>query len=623
VNFIITTSPNVSLTPKQKDFLVRKLTITQKKKFAAPFLSSDSADLSNTSTNAASTSLEMVLSKTLEDKYSSGLVLQDDVQSMVDNARGHGALQGGNTEHGNKLLEHVKMFMRRMPSLTKPLSRNSQPDHHVKSSNTGNKRKATESAEMQLSAKNPRPKHNTAPSHAQEKQMRYAKNQVEAYRRGIHSNQGKTIRNLVLEKVDHLLEEERKLKAKALEKKQRQERTAALTIGSQVNNKKGGEEAEEVEGVMRVSDTERSEAQPNIGIMRLMTVKSYQEKLAELSTQLLSEKQMDDSIRASQIGPNFIGRTASLVRGERFGQYHKKTNGHTSYDVLLPAADCRSARYCSHSELPDMTQGELKYMIGNHLIWKDLVVDEFLSYSKDPLFLVVHALRRHHENQGNVTIQFIDRRQAKTPRAKGHGGGLAVFYNALDLCTIFGVPKWSGWGLNDITKLHPRKFTQELLSHGPVLISDTSLQQASIEDLINDGLFEIFSEFDTPGDHKRAGLYTLQVVYRKIGYPPETPRDATNRVAGPIYSYENCARQVPMTEELLETVRKVTLDFRAKPKGVDVETLEPPLHAFIGFLTFEKRQKEDPVFMEWVKKHYKGTVTSLLFALARYANMTF
>jgi hypothetical protein len=196
-------------------------------------------------------------------------------------------------------------------------------------------------------------------------------------------------------------------------------------------------------------------------------------------------------------------------------------------------------------------------------------------------------------------------------------------YIVLWISTLFGVPKWAGWGLNDITKLHPRKFTQELLSHGPVLISDTTLKQASIGDLINDGLFKIFSEFDTPGDHKRAGLYTLQVVYRKIGYPPETPHDATNRAAGPIYSYENCARQVPMTEELLETVRKVTLNFRARPKGVDVETLEPPLHAFIGFLTFEKRQKEDPVFMEWIKKHYKGTVTSPVFASARYANMTF
>jgi hypothetical protein len=618
VNFIITTGPDVSLTPKQKQFLARKLTITQEKKFAAPFLSSDGADSSDTSTEQASTSLEMVLSKTLEDKYSSGLAFQDDVQLMVDNARGHGALQGGNTEHGNKMLEHVKRFMRRMPSSTKPLPRNSQPDHRVKRPNTGDKRKATESAEMQLPVKKPRPRNNTAPSDAQEKQMRYARNQVEAYRRGINSNHGKTIRNLVLEKVDHLLEEERKLKVKELEKRQRQERTAGLTIGSQGNNKKGGEEAGEVEGAKRVSDTERSQAQPSLEITKLITVKSYQEKLAELSTQLPSEKQMDDIIRASRAGPNFVGRTASLVRGERFGQYHKKTNGHTSYDVLLPAADCRSARFCSHSQLQDMTQGELKYMIGNHLIWKDLVVDEFLSYSKDPLFLVVHALRRHHENQGNVTIQFLDRRQAKTP-----SGEPAVLYSALDLYTIFGVPKWSGWGLNDITKLHPRKFTQELLSHGPVLISDTTLKQASIGDLINDGLFKIFSEFDTPGDHKRAGLYTLQVVYRKIGYPPETPHDATNRAAGPIYSYENCARQVPMTEELLETVRKVTLNFRARPKGVDVETLEPPLHAFIGFLTFEKRQKEDPVFMEWIKKHYKGTVTSPVFASARYANMTF
>ena len=330
-------------------------------------------------------------------------------------------------------------------------------------------------------------------------------------------------------------------------------------------------------------------------------------------------------------------------------------------DVLLPAADSRNSSYCSHQNLADLSQGEIVYMVGNHLIWKDLVADEFLSYSKDPLFLVVHGLRRYHEDQGNVTIQFLDCSKAKTP-----DGTPAKFYSALDIYTIFKVPKWAGWGHTDHVKLHPRKFTQEYLTHGPVLTPGTIFKQALVKDLIADGLYKIFPEFEAPEDHKRSGLYTLQVVYRKIGYPPAlttlvdvtrekpsqtdpasvgaqasatleaapssspapplsstettvaealaaltSPDSATSdsstskskpkKAMSPIYSYNNCARKNSMTTELLEIVRKVTLNFLAIPEGADMATIEPPLHAFICFLTFEKRRERDPVFLEWIK----------------------
>lgn len=367
-----------------------------------------------------------------------------------------------------------------------------------------------------------------------------------------------------------------------------------------------------------LSADERTKVQSSNGIAKSIKVKTYEQNLSGLSTRLLSQKQIAKLELASKGGPNFLGRTASQVRGVKFGQFHKKTNGYTTQDVLLPAADSRGTNYCSHARLENMTKGEIRYMIGNHLIWKDLVGDELLSYSKDPLFLVVHALRRHHEEQGTVTIQFLDRRKAKTP-----DGEPAKFYSALDLYTIFRVPGWSGWGSTDIIKLHPRKFTQEYLSHGPVLHPGTNLKQASIEDLIKDGLYEIFPEFDTPEEHKRAGLYTLQVVYRKIGYPPATAVDAmkqqgpsrapkTKKVTDPIYSYENCSRLVSMTEELLIIVRKVTMNFRVVPENVDATTLEPPLHAFICFLTFHKRQKEDPIFVQWIKKHYDGMSLNFL-----------
>jgi hypothetical protein len=167
------------------------------------------------------------------------------------------------------------------------------------------------------------------------------------------------------------------------------------------------------------------------------------------------------------------------------------------------------------------------------------------------------------------------------------------------------------------------KFTQEYLSHGPVLYTDSVYKQARIDDLIKDGLYEIFPEFEAPGDHIRAGLYTLQVICRKAGYPPakgiirsrwspeassvptarpsmsapspnakisksraskpkpkpktkaqpnaNTPKSRaskpkTNTKVEPLYSYDNCEHLVPMTVNLLNTVRKVTMNFRLLPE---------------------------------------------------------
>jgi hypothetical protein len=401
-------------------------------------------------------------------------------------------------------------------------------------------------------------------------------------------------------------------------------------------------------------------------IVRLIDIPSYEEKLSRLSKALPTQQQIDELDRAALRGPPLLGRTVSTARGLKFGQHHRKTNGYTTHDVFLPAADSRNSSYCSHQNLVDLSQGEIVYMVGNHLIWKDLIADELLSYSKDPLFLVVHGLRRYHEDQGNVTIQFLDRRKAKTP-----DGRLAKFYSALDIYTIFRVPKWGGWGHIDDVKLHPRKFTQEYLSHGPVLTPCTIFKQALVKDLIKDGLYKIFPDFEAPEDHKRSGLYTLQVVYRKIGYPPAPtlPVDVTGestsqtdpasvgahapatldaasssspppsssaastvadtsgalapsptsttsesstsnskpkKAMQPIYSYTNCAHKKSMTTELLEIVRKVTLNFLVVPEGADMATIEPPLHAFICFLTFEKRREKDPVFLEWIKQRYNG-----------------
>ncbi|KAM0712160.1 hypothetical protein Q7P37_011254 [Cladosporium fusiforme] len=329
--------------------------------------------------------------------------------------------------------------------------------------------------------------------------------------------------------------------------------------------------------------------------------KAKHDSTIEVFKTLSDEKATDEQITSLNLakagGPNFLGRTASMTRGCKFGQYHRRTNGMTAHDVLLPSADVRKG-YVSHQHMTDLSQGELKYMIGNHLMWKDLKGDEFLSYSKDALFLVVHTLRRHHEDQGDVTIQILDRRKAKTL-----SGDPAAFYNALDMYTTFEVPKWSGWsGWAD------SKFTQEFLTHGPIFYGDPMLKQARVRDLIRDGLYDIFPDFEAPENHKRAGLYTLQVVLRKIGYPP--PESRTDGQEAHIYSYDECSRIVPMTAELLGIVRKVTLNFSNIPLIPDGYAsqadpdFQPSLHIFISFLTFEKRMRREPAFESWIKQHY-------------------
>lgn len=319
----------------------------------------------------------------------------------------------------------------------------------------------------------------------------------------------------------------------------------------------------------------------------------------------LTAEQLTSIDHAKTVAPNFLGRTASMTRGCKLGQYHRRTSGLTARDVLLPSADARQS-YTSHRYMTDFLQGELIYMIGNHLKWKDLKGYEFLSYSKDPLFLVVHSLRRYHEAQGDVTIQFLDLRKAKTI-----DGNPASFYNALGLYTALDVPKWQGWDKWSMTKLHPRKFTQGFLTHGPVLVDNPALKPARVQDLIKDGLYEISPDFDAPDNHKRAGLYTLQVVLRKIGYPPPYHDQKRGRKLGPIYSYDQCSRVIPMTLELLQIVRKVTLNFCNIPEGSEESAAQPPLQIFIWFLTFQKRQRHDPVFETWIKEHYTGTFPSM------------
>lgn len=401
------------------------------------------------------------------------------------------------------------------------------------------------------------------------KKEKYIKQQQDKYRKGERTGKMRAPRNLIAERI--------------------LERTTKI-VGME---SEASDEVDEIEPDV-TEGGEATEAQHSLNNNR----KDYTESLRDLLIRdLPTMEQILALEEASLLGPNFLGRTASLTPGKRFG-YTRKTNGSTSQDLLMPAADANEG-YDQHAALADLSQGEIIYMTGHHLAWADLRGDELLSYSTDMLFLVVHALGRANRGQGGVTIQVFDRRKARTT-----DGERAAFYHALDMYTVFEIPHWSGWQGRHPTKLHPRKFTHEFLSHGTILYDDSSLKQATLGDLIRDGLYEIFPPLKTPQDHMQEGLYTAQVVFRRIGYPPRDPWIGEEHP--PIYSYEDCPQVKAMTIDLLQTVRKVALNFRDVADGLETVVVEPPLHAFIGFLTLEKRQRSDPLFTQWIKQHYTG-----------------
>jgi hypothetical protein len=438
------------------------------------------------------------------------------------------------------------------------------------------------SGEQMRDSPEPSPAPNAPPLRRKE---RYIQQRQEEYRAGKRTDRKITPRNLVADKI--------------------LERTTKIAA----NGGKASDEFEdEVEDEFEADAEEEDEVTETQHSLKDNT-KGYTDSLRDLPKDMPTMEQSRELGKAKLLGPNFLGRTASLTSGQTFGN-SRKTNGSTSQDLLLPAADTNE-EYDQHAALEDLSQGEIIYMTGHHLAWADLRGDELLSYSTDMLFLVVHALGRANRGQGGVTIQFLDRRKVRTT-----DGVRARFYHALDLYTIFEVPRWPGWRWKN--KLHPRKFTHEYLSHGTLRCHDSTLKQADLNDLIHDGLYEIFPPLQTPESHKRVPLYRLQVIYRRIGYPPRFPR--IGEVNPLIYSYEDCAEPRAMTIELLQTVRRVSLNFRHREEGSSTVKTEPPLHAFIGFLTFEKRQRADPVFTQWIQQHYTRKSYAFLLIFGHRAN---
>lgn len=94
-------------------------------------------------------------------------------------------------------------------------------------------------------------------------------------------------------------------------------------------------------------------------------------------------EQMERLEEASVRGPHYLTRTNSFTGGHKFGGFLRRTNGFTTQSSMLPAADTHENQ-AAHDRLGDMSEGEIQFIGGNRLLWKDRPDDQFLSYSSDP-----------------------------------------------------------------------------------------------------------------------------------------------------------------------------------------------------------------------------------------------
>ncbi|TKA68121.1 hypothetical protein B0A49_06738 [Cryomyces minteri] len=279
--------------------------------------------------------------------------------------------------------------------------------------------------------------------------------------------------------------------------------------------------------------------------------------------------------------PTFLFRAYSL-------EGTKHTKGYSSTSVYQPAADKHLEQDC-HATIYDMSVGEFKYMLGNHLLWKDYNADEVLSWTNSLLFAFEHALGRHRKHQSGCYIAMVDTRRATTVTTRTSTAGRSVsFFNAPALWKAYEVLGWSGWGNHDRTGLHPRKFTHEFLSHGVIKYEDATSRRLPLVDLVDKGLFRIYPEFEIfDKSRKSTGLYERCVALRRALFP-----ELKKGMRG--------LELIPL--EHLDWAVKIARCF-VKNETPEQE-VKAPLILVLKILSLRRRPSRSRLLVDWIREHY-------------------
>ena len=235
-----------------------------------------------------------------------------------------------------------------------------------------------------------------------------------------------------------------------------------------------------------------------------------------------------------------------------------------------------------------MNVDSLRDMVGHHLAWDDRIRDEFRSFTKSPLFAFVHANQRHLMGQKDVYIHIFDTRHAYRPKwyvnqesqQEQESNQPVEFLHAPAICDATKLYR-GAWSKEEMTALHPRKFTHEYLAHGVVAISeDSRLQPVSLRDLVENGFYTLVPELRVPAGTICAGLWTTLRCSRRILH--ETAKPCT-------------AEELDIAERLSRLHTRSTPD---EPRTVT----RPNLWIFMSYLSFRKRSDNDPLFRDKIRQ---------------------
>ncbi|KAG9529929.1 hypothetical protein KCU93_g2958, partial [Aureobasidium melanogenum] len=208
----------------------------------------------------------------------------------------------------------------------------------------------------------------------------------------------------------------------------------------------------------------------------------------------------------------------------------------------------------THDLMTDIPLEVLRVMVGEHLLWRDRIPDELLSWTMSYLFATVHLYRRHLDGQEIGYISMINRTRAVRPEK---------------------------WYLERLEPQHstPAKFNfaNDFFIAYP---EDDPLLQAAWKDLVAAGIFELIPELKIYFDSMVAGLYTVLRYIRTTNY--------------------NEVRRT--TENELVIAQEIAWLHTRLPPGETREESRPNLWILLHTLTFRKRKSGDHLFKDLIRK---------------------
>lgn len=154
--------------------------------------------------------------------------------------------------------------------------------------------------------------------------------------------------------------------------------------------------------------------------------------------------------------------------------YSSRSNGRNCSRSFTPESPVYT------NNLSDIQPQHAKDMLENHLLWRGLASDQFISWTGSLLWALQHAIRKDFQGDTDVHICVLDTSKIET----------CSFFAASDLLRIYRVP--------DEGKLAHRYYVAEYLYHGGLFVHGSSAT-VSLNLLREYGLFNLLPELD---DHR-------------------------------------------------------------------------------------------------------------------------